>query len=162
MKTFKFISTLSALVSVLFLFSGISGCDKDSSDVQNWINNVSNLRVTAAKESLKTPYKMPQHKALKAYFLELANMALATQQDSGWATRFNSAAAKADLQKVCTKVFFTRTEWQFIMKSCRKNRFFLCSEEVRAYPSMVSTIRSSLDAERQKKFDQSKACRDAL
>ncbi|GEM_PF-1683055 len=162
MKKLKLIGLTFGLFNCLFLFSGISGCNNETVDIQNWVDNIGALRVTADKEAQRTPYRMEQHKALKAYFLELSNLALAVKKDSGLANRFNGAAAKADLQKVCSKMFFARTDWQYIMRSCKKNRFFLCSEEVRAYPRMVSTLRSSLDAERQKKFDQTRACNDAL
>ncbi len=162
MKIFKFMALTTALIGCLFLFTGISGCNDESVDIEHWVDNVGILKNTAERESQKIPYRMPQHQALKNYFLELANFALALKKDAGLAKRFNGAAAKADLQKICSKMFFDRTDWREIMRNCKKNRFFLCSEEVRAYPNMVSSLRASLDAERQKKFDQARACSDAL
>ena len=150
-----------SLLACATVFAGVSGCDDNGQDIQNWVDRVSALRTTAKQQGDVVPYRQPQFKALKAYFAEMNQMALALVNDSKFASRFNSAVARADLKTTCAKVFLTRAEWKVMMERCTRNNFFLCSEEVRAYPEMVTTLRGKLGADQQKRFDQTAACRAA-
>lgn len=149
------------LITFLIFTSGVSGCD-ESEDIKNWVENTNKLRATAKQQGDIVPYRQDQFKALKAYFVELNQMALALKNDSKFAERFNKGVANADLKETCPKVFLTRSEWQAMVERCTRNNFFLCAEEVRAYPEMVSTIRGKLVSEQQKRFDQTPACKAAL
>lgn len=149
------------LVFSLLIFTGISGCD-ETADIQGWVDNTSKIRLAALKQAEVTPYRNEQHKALKAYYAEINQMALALKNDSKFRERFNGAVAKANLKEVCSKVFVTNIQWQTMMTRCTRNRFFLCAEEVRAYPSLVAAMRDGLFADQQKRFDQADSCRVAL
>lgn len=162
MKNFKNAGYFLGLLICLTTLSGISGCDDETQDIQNWVENTNKLRATAKAQGDIVPYRQQQFKALKAYFSELNQMALALKNDAGFAQRFNNAVAKADLKATCAKVFLARTEWQVMAERCTRNNFFLCAEEVRAFPDMVEAVRGKLVAEQQKRFDQTPSCRAAL
>lgn len=145
----------------LLIFTGISGCD-ETADIQGWVENTSKIRIVALKQAEVSPYRNEQHKALKAYYAEINQMALALKNDSKFRGRFNAAVAKANLKEVCGKVFVNRNEWQTMMTRCTRNRFFLCAEEVRAYPDLISAMRDGLSTEQRKRFDQTDSCREPM
>lgn len=161
MSVVRNLMAISSLVLGFIVLSGISGCD-ESKDIQNWVDNVSKLRTAALKQSEVKPYRDEQYNALKDYFAEINQMALALKNDSKLAERFNDAFGKVDPKQTCAKVLVQRPEWEFMMRRCTKNRFFLCSEEVRAYPTLVSALREKLKPEQQKRFDQTSVCWGAL
>jgi hypothetical protein len=152
---------ISCLLSFVAVFCGISGCD-ESTEIQNWVENTSKLRLEAENRAKEVPYRQPQYAALKSYFAELAQVSLALKNDEGFRKRFNEAAAKADLNQVCSKIFVTKSKWQVMMDRCTRNRYFLCAEEVRANPDMIAAIRSQLVPDQRKRFDQAEACKTAL
>lgn len=162
MKNLKRTWHVLGLLVCLTTLSGISGCDDEGQDIQNWVENTSKLRATAKEQGNIVPYRQQQFKALKAYFAEINQMALALKNDANFAGRFNNAVARADLKATCAKVFITRPEWQDMVERCTRNNFFLCAEEVRAFPDMVGTMRGKLVPEQQKRFDQTPSCRAAL
>lgn len=140
---------------------GASSCD-DNMDLKNWADNTEKLKIEALKQAKVKPYAGPQYKAMKDYFSELANVSLALKNDAKYAERFNSAIAQADINGVCGKVLIQKDWWQYIMGRCTKNSFFLCAEEVRAYPDIVAAMREKLVAEQQKRFDRAPLCKGAL
>ena len=162
MKSVKNAFYSLCLLSGAMIFSGISGCDDKGQDIQNWVEVTNKLRVTAKQQGNVVPYRQPQFKALKAYFAEMNQMALVLTNDAKFRQRFNGAVARADLQATCAKVFLTKPEWKLMMERCTRNNFFLCSEEVRAYPDMALAMRGALTAEQVKRFDQAPSCRAAF
>lgn len=157
-------NSLQLLVGLLFVSTlslGVSSCD-DSLDLKNWMDNTEKLKVEAQNQSKITPYGGPQHKALKDYFTELANISLVLKNDAKYAERFNAAIAQADINAVCGKIFMQKDWWSYIMGRCTKNNFFLCAEEVRAYPDIVAAMRGKLVAEQQKRFDKARFCKGAI
>ncbi len=161
MKKMRKAGCLSGLFTCLALLSGVSGCD-DAQDIQNWVENTNKLRIAAKQQGGIEPYRQEQFKALKAYFAELNQMALALKNDAKLSERFNNAVSHADLKVTCGKVFLTKPEWQLMVDRCTRNTFFLCAEEVRAYPEMVMAMRGALHVDHQRRFDQTPACRGAL
>lgn len=162
MKRLRSVSSFLGLLTCLVTLSGVSGCDDETQDIQNWVENANKLRVTAKQQGDIVPYRQAQFKALKDYFGEINQMVLALGNDANFAQRFNNAVAKADLKATCAKVFLTASEWQTMVERCTRNNFFLCSDEVKAYRDMVIGLRSRLAQEQQKRFDQTPACRASL
>ncbi len=145
-----FTSCLSMFLSFLIL----SACD-EAKDLSVWIENVNKLREVAKIQGEIIPYREEQFQAIKNYFSEIGQKALTLSSDAKSLEKFNAAIAGADFTSICTKIFLSRQEWASIMERCIRNRFFLCAEEVRAYPEMITSIRKSLSAENLKKFDRS-------
>ena len=161
MKKMRKAGCLSGLFTCLALLSGVSGCD-DAQDIQNWVENTNKLRISAKQQGDIEPYRQEQFKALKAYFAELNQMALALRNDAKLSERFNNAVSHADLKVTCGKVFLTKLEWQLMVDRCTRNNFFLCAEEVKSYGDVVAAIRGYLSAEMKQKFDGTPACAAAL
>lgn len=151
----------NSLLVGLFAFSlmGISSCD-DVQNVQEWITKATKLRVSMEEQIPNIPYRKIQHETFKAYFSDLNQFALSLKNEK-MREYFNEEIAKTNLNDVCQRVFPRRSSWEQLMGSCTKNRFFLCAEEVRAYPEMISIVRGSLNSDLQMLFDQADACRTA-
>ncbi len=137
-------------------------CNEEE-EIQTWIQKMDTLRSEAQKESTQTPYGQPQYEAFKKYFSELNQRVLTLKNDEKLQKPFNSVVEKSNLQDdLCPKIFLTKNEWQTIMHNCTRNRFFLCSEEVRSYSDMVSSLRNQLTSQNQNRFDTASSCKDAL
>lgn len=161
MNCLKKLSAILGLGVGVVVLSGIAACD-ESQDIENWVENTNKLRLAARQQSDKVPYRQEQFNAFKSYFSELNQMALALRNDVQFGARFNAAILQSDLGATCAKVFMSRNEWQLILDRCTRNNFFLCSDEVRAYPEVTTAIREQLGAEQRRRFDDAKACRAAL
>lgn len=148
-----------ALIGICVAFA--TGC-KQSTDIQAWADRTGVLRVQAEKEATRAPFRLKQHQALKNYFSELGGMAMKLGSDDKLRTRFNEAVSKSDLAKMCRKVFVPSSVWHEVMDRCTKNRFFLCAEEVRAYPDMVRAIEAGLSASQKSRFSQTRECQEAF
>lgn len=152
---------LLSLGVLAILGTGVDGCDK-AQDIQNWVDNTAKLKLTAKRQGDVTPYRQEQYGALKAYFVELNQMALSLKNDATFKGRFDGAVAQSDLGEVCRRAFFTRVDWELVIQRCTRNNFFLCAEEVRSYPETVAAIRGSLSPTQLKRFDNARACKETL
>lgn len=146
------------LLSVL----AFSGCDDDLKDIQGQVQLISSKRTTAQMASRVPPYRTPHQQAFKGYFSDLMSMGLSLKNDAQFAQRFNQAVGQSNLQEMCSKFFFPKSEWQTIMERCTRNRFFLCSEEVRAYPVVVRVFKDHLNSGQRARFEQTPSCTAAL
>ncbi len=139
---------------------GSAGCKKGE-DIQAWFEGTGKLKTEALEQAQVLPYRTEQHQALKGYFGQLGGMALSLKDDEKLRTRFNKAFGLAKPAEVCASVLMERREWSSIVRNCRKNAFFLCAEEVRAYPDIVTALREGLAPDQRKRFDDTEACRAA-
>ena len=134
----------------------------DEKEIKSWIAKTNDLLFEATKQSEVIPYQLAQHEALRSYFAELA-VKIATVKESAKATKsLNSVLTEMDLNDVCTKILMPKAQWVKVMQRCTKNRYFLCSEEVRAYPDVIASLMLVLNADMKKKFSETEACRIAL
>jgi hypothetical protein len=143
---------------------GNSGCV--SKDFGRWVENVDQLRKTALEkvptDGSQAKLSQDRQLAFKAYFSALAVQAYSLKDDPSKAKDLDSAFASMDVKTVCAKTLITRTDWLRFEKACTKNGFFLCAEEVQAYPEIVASVRSQLHGESLAKFDAEPACKGAL
>ncbi|MCC7442687.1 MAG: hypothetical protein IT285_13715 [Bdellovibrionales bacterium] len=161
MKTHIMNRPLSAVLLLGATLVCASGCKK-SEDIQAWFEATGKLKTDAIAQSQNVPYRLEQHQALKGYFAQLAGMALSLKDDEKLRNRFNKAFSQSKPAEVCAAVLMERREWSGIVRNCRKNDFFLCAEEVRAYPEMVTALHEGLASDQRKRFDETEACRAAL
>lgn len=159
MKHFRVTSAVFGVILTSFLSMG---CGQEGANIQSWLSSAAKFKTKAEKESPKLPYRNRQHQAFKSYFAEIEKMALTLKADKGLAAKLSGAMERSDLGKICSQIFITKDAWRDLVRGCTKNRFFLCSEEVRAYPNMVSAMKESLNGKQQKRFDQTATCRNAL
>jgi hypothetical protein len=145
------------VVLLLSLGLALTGCENE--DIQSWRTETKGLREEAERELSHVPYRRPQHTAFKSYFTSLATMALSLEQDAGRRQRFSDAASRAGLGSICQDLFMSEARWRQLLESCTKNRFFLCAEEVRAYPSFIRVLRDGLRPELQRRFNEASQCR---
>lgn len=150
------------VVSVLILGClALSSCNEEA-EVDAWAKKTSELRERALSEGGRTPYRKEQYEALKDYFAQIGGIALKIKTDDDFAKDFNKGLAKRDLAVVCDQALIAKTAWDPIIVNCTKNRFFLCAEEVRAYPQLVVAIRDRLSPELKSKFEQTESCTRSL
>lgn len=146
---------------IFALFLLLMGCNEEK-EIQKWIEETSQLRIESQKQIDQTPYRNEQYGAFKSYFSKVNEVLLILSNDVKLVKPFNLVVAKSDLQDLCSKLFLTKPEWQLIMQRCTKNRFFLCAEEVRAYPDIVRGLRNDLETEQQKRFNDVASCREMI
>ena len=144
------------LIAIPAIALSLSGCE--SQGIQTWVESTNELRLNAQKQGEVVPYRREQFEALKSYFGTIGEMALSLKNDEDLARRFNRAIAKSDLNDTCAKVFIARDEWEVMVERCTRNDFFLCAEEVRAYPEMVESLRGSLYEAQKIRFDATPSC----
>ncbi len=130
-----------------------SGCENN--DIRDWRAQTLGLRQRAVEQIAHTPYRQDQHQAFKSYFSSLSTMALSLARDAGKRQRFNEAVRRSDASTLCQELFMAEPPWRRLMGNCIKNRFFLCAEEVRAYPTLLRALRGALSADLARRFDQS-------
>ena len=148
---------LSCLVFIFFFVA----CDEEE-EIQAWIQKMEQLKISAQEERDHTPYGQQQQEALKAYFSEINQGVIALQNNRKLREPFNSVVEGNNAQDLCSKVFLIKSDWQTMVRYCTRNRFFLCSEEVRSYPEILLAFRSYLNTKNQNQFDATPACMDSL
>jgi len=153
--------SIVSLLAVLAFCSGASSCDEKTL-VNDWVSKVNPARAKVRTGMKVVPYQLQQQTDFKSYFGEIGTMAVRLTQDSDYAEGFNQGVAKSDLKVLCGKVFIERAEWETIVGNCTKNGFFLCSDEVKYYPDLVTALRKLLTPDLQRKFDSTPPCRNAL
>lgn len=156
------VSQVLSLTTLVAFSMLVMGCDHDSEPFQQWLSATNQTRLAAQREWPLAPYRQRQHQAFKNYFSQINQLSQNLRNDQSYTARFNQAVSQGNIQEICTKAFMPRLEWQEIMSRCTKNRFFLCAEEVRAYPEMVAFIRTRLNAAEQRRFGQALSCQTAL
>jgi replicative superfamily II helicase len=72
---------------------------------------------------------------------------------------FIETIKKTKMDELCSKVFISKSQWRKIMMGCTRDYFFLCSEEIKAFPDIVLTLKEFLPSPQQQAFIQSEACR---
>ncbi len=136
-------------------------CNEEG-DIQKWIQNIEHLKSAAQEERDHTPYGQKQQETLKAYFSEINQMVVTLKKEEKYVEPLNSFIKKNGLATLCPKILILKDEWQMIMRHCTRNRFFLCAEEVRSYPQILSALKTTLNSKNKNKFDTTPACKDSL
>ncbi len=129
---------------------------------KDWVDKMEQFRGKTEQAIPLKPYRTEQQVIFKEYFGELVRNALRIKEDEKVAKQFNKWVSKQDLNQVCSRVFIRKTDWESVNVGCTKNGFYLCSEDVRAYPDTLKTLRESLSPDQQKRFNEAKACQEAV
>src|SRR5690606_21097415 len=82
--------------------------------------------------------------ASKRYFARLNSFALYIAKDAGTRSALNSALQGQGAARVCESAFVSKSDWNELNKKCLKNGFYVCAEEVRAYPDSIGAIEVQL------------------
>ncbi|MBI3019426.1 MAG: hypothetical protein HYY61_06005 [Deltaproteobacteria bacterium] len=135
---------------------------KEEGDIQKWIQKIEQRKISAQEERDHTPYGQKQQETLKAYFSEINQMVMTLKNEEKYVKPLNAVIEKNDLATLCSKILLLKEEWQTIMRHCTRNRFFLCAEEVRSYPQILSALKTTLNPKNQNQFDITPACKDSL
>jgi hypothetical protein len=148
------------LIFIALLSLSLSGCD-EKKVFSETVGELNRLRGVAVSQMDMTPYRKDQYQAFQAYFAQAAEWVLMLKSDAKTAKGFNAALDRQDLNALCEKLFVSRSAWTRIMENCTRNRFFLCSEEVRAYPDLLRALRESMSEANRIRFDQGENCKKA-
>lgn len=143
-------------IGTLLLVS-MTGCDPVE-DLNSWADYTAQKRGQVEYYESKNPYGKNHFQTFKSYFVEMANMALALKEDTDRVESLNKALDEIDINTFCRKVFIDENTWDTVVLGCTKNRFFLCAEEVRAYPKIVRSLRSRLNQKHRNRFDREPNC----
>lgn len=146
------------LISIALLT--LSGCKE--SDVQAWVEKTDSLRVASELASQNFSFREDEQRAFKKYYGELASKVVTIKEDAKLQKGFNQFLAKQNLETLCSKILSKRVLWVSLSNNCQTNGFFLCAEEVAAYPEVMKTLRDLLTPDLQKRFDQTESCKAAI
>ena len=135
----------------------LTGCVEGQS-FRDWVKQTAVLKEEALKQSQVQPYRSEQYKALQGYFKQLFEVTLEMSQNPKRVKQLNEALEDEDLGSVCSQILVPYSNWVEISGRCTKNRFFLCSEETRAYPEAVEVLRAKLSEKTRARFDQTETC----
>lgn len=149
------------LLLALFVLPILIGCESEK-DFINWMEKTEDFKIEALKQSEVVPYRNEQFMALKSYFKEINLLAISLKEDEKRVKKLNSVLKRKDLEEICAKILLENNDWKRIAKNCKKNNFFLCSEEVRAYPEAIDVLRKILADDQKVRFDQAGSCKRAI
>ena len=138
----------------------ISSCRNE--EFIEWANQVEPKKVAALENLVVQHFSRKEHQIFKDYFATIAEMAYSLKADSERSKRLNEVLIHADLKEFCKKSLVSRAVWSILSQSCNRNGFYLCAEEVRAYPEAVAVIRSVLTQATLSRFDAESTCKEAL
>lgn len=156
MRTIRWRNPLLGLCALVVL----SGC-RDG-EMAARISGLESLRAAASKQVEHAPYRLAQHQAFKAYFAQIESIARDLRERKGAARSLGRALKKAEFESLCARVWMPKAEWITLVSLCSRQGFFLCAEEVRAYPDLVRAFRDGLPEPERVRFMESKACREVL
>ena len=170
-------SVSKLLVSLAIVFSLIS-C-KDGKRAQEIIEDVKVNKADVEGVYGKHPYAESEQLVFSEYFRGIAKLAMILDENkdklltvevtnnydwdeeddfynSGEATR--KASQKFDVTKLCDELLIDTAIWQEIRENCYVGEYFVCSEEVRGFDSVLSSIYSNLDNKNKTKFKGNRNC----
>lgn len=142
---------LLPLILVVF-----TGCESFS--IPEWIAETKETRQEVEKSFQFSTLSQLEYQAFKNYFARITNLGVALTQEKKSASELNKSLEKTSLEGLCGDLFVSESDWQKLMQKCTVGRFFLCPEEVRAYPDIVKAIRGKLNASNERRFSESSSC----
>lgn len=150
-------NTRTLIISSVLLTVFLVGCN-ERKETEKWITGTGENLTAARAQMGITPYRTEQQNAFKVYFSGLAESVLKLKQDPKHAQSFNKAFGQLDVNAVCDRTLISRSEWTHIARNCMRNRFFVCAEEVRAYPEIVNSFIVHLTPDNKALFEKAPAC----
>ena len=149
------------VITSVLLTVFLVGCN-ERKETEKWITSTGENLTAARAQMGGTPYRAEQQNAFKAYFFGLAESVLKLKQDPKHAQSFNKAFRQLDVNAVCDRTLIARSEWAQIARNCMRNRFFVCAEEVRAYPEIMNSFIEHLTPDNKALFEKAPACSRAI
>ena len=129
-------------------------------DVQSRSEKLSSLRTGLESIIDRQPYKMEEHSAIKDYFNELTLFAEDLETYPKYKKRFNQFLRSLGVEKFCSSILMDKTRWEALVRNCTKNNFFLCSEDVREYPTQKHSLAAALDNDLKSQYSSSAKCNE--
>lgn len=114
-------------------------------DVKSRSEELSQLRSSLEAIIDRQPYKVEEHSAIKEYFSELTLFVADLESYPKYKKRFNQFLRSSGVEKFCGSILLDKSRWEALIKNCTKNNFFLCSEDVREYPTQKHSLAAVLD-----------------
>ena len=130
------ISSVMGFIAAIFLSVSAFGGVKPQEWVQEARATLTDAKVVVAE----APFREAQHIKLKAYFSTISELAEVLMTDEKQAKKISDYFRKAKDVELCSQLFMERSEWEQIVKGCQRNSFFVCSEEVQAYPNQIEVL----------------------
>lgn len=127
-------------------------------DASVLLTNLATNKLELEKSILTVPYRNPEHLVIKNYFESLKEETAALAKEPKRLKRLNTYLLTLDPATLCSDLFIDQGSWETVVKNCTKNRFFLCSEEVKNYSELKSSFQSVLNNENQGRFKATPEC----
>ncbi|MBX9766363.1 MAG: hypothetical protein K2X47_03750 [Bdellovibrionales bacterium] len=130
------ISSFIGFVTTVLLAVSVFGSVKP----QEWVREAQSTLVEVKTVVLEVPYREAQHTKLKAYFATISELVEVLINDEKQFKKISEYFRKAKGADLCSQLFMQKSEWEAVMKSCQRNSFFICSEEIQVYPNQIEVL----------------------
>lgn len=146
--------TILYLLMLTFVTSALA-----QEDVGSRSAKVASLKITLESVIDRGPYKDQQQNAIKAYFAELDSLIQDLSDYPKYLRKFNQYLRNTGIDPFCKSTILDLKRWSDLMNNCTKNGFFLCSEDVKNYPTTKLTLQKSLDDDNKTEMTKLPSCK---
>jgi len=131
-------------------------CDEEE-EFQKTVKRIEKLKIEAEVRIEKVPYRVEEHSIFRNYFSQINEWIVSLWDDTDSLESFHEWAEDKNISLLCSALL-SKEKWITLKEHCTHNTFFLCAEEVKSYPETVLALKSLLEKETQRIFDQNPNC----
>jgi hypothetical protein len=140
----------------LIIFLAVSTASAQNMD--SYVASIEKAKIEVESNIERTPYQKVHQDSFKAYFIELGSLVEDLDNSDKFKRRYQSFFETQGAKDFCKSLFLDKTRWNELVKKCTKNRFFLCAEEVKAFPAFKEAMRDRLTDEMKAEFSKEASC----
>lgn len=143
------------LLIILSCFSMVALAQQEPS---SRTSEISDYREELEIRMEKSPFNGEEHAAIKRYFSEINSLNKDLANSRRYLKSFNTYIRKVGPETFCTETLLEKGKWSELVIKCTKNSFFLCSEDVKLFPSMKEKLSKLMDEDVQTELAKEDAC----
>ncbi len=129
-----------------------------SQDVSENMDSLTSARVEVESSINQKPYQKAQQEIFRTYFTKLKEFVSEVKESEYLTEQFNNLVLKMGVNNICKNILIDNTSWKDLVKNCTKNRFFLCSEEIKFYNDYKAGLKELMYQDLKSEFARSNNC----
>lgn len=103
-------------------------------------------------------FSFEEHEMIKEYFSGLASLVDDLENYSRYRKKFFRHMRSLGAEEFCRSAYLNKNLWNELQKNCTQNGFFLCSESVKAYPSLKARLKDTADTDIKQGLEKADLC----
>ena len=127
-------------------------------DFSQSISNRKTARIDVESNVSQTPYQKTQQEIFKTYFSQLNDFVAELKGSEDLFEEFNGYVLKTGVNTFCKSILLDSIRWKELVKNCTKNRFFLCTEDIKSFKAVKASLRDLLYQDLKNEFSRSNNC----